>query len=156
MKSKMKQISIVAVVAVLGLSAFAFADWGEGYGRMMGSGWHRGGGYDNDLSDEQVAALQRQRAEFFKATEDVRQELEAKALALESELAKKDPDMSRAKALQKDISELRADLDQKRLEYDIQTGKSARGWGRGHGPMMGYGYGPEMGYGHQGRGYCAW
>ena len=154
MKSKMKQISILAVLAVFGLSAFAFAGWGVGSGHMMGSGWHRGWDNDRDLSSEQVAELQRQRAEFFKATEDVRQELNAKALALESELAQKDPDIGRAKALQKDISKLRADLDQKRLEYDIQAGKSARDWG--HGPMMGYGYGAEMGYGHHGRGYCSW
>lgn len=152
MKNNMKRISILAVLAVFGLSALAFAGWGNGSGHMMGSGWHRGGGYDGDLSNEQVAELERQRAEFFRATVDVRQELKAKALALESELAKEEPDVSRAKALQKEISELRADLDQKRLEYDIQAGKSARGWG--HGSMMGYGYGPEMGYGHHGRGNC--
>ena len=39
MKSKVKQISIVTVVAVLGLSAFAFADLGNGYGHIMGTGW---------------------------------------------------------------------------------------------------------------------
>ena len=154
MNSKMKQISVLAVVAVLGLSAFAFADWDDGGGHMMGPGWHRGWGYNNDLSREQVAKVEQQRAEFFKATEDVRRELNAKGLALESELAKKNPDISRAKALQKEISDLRAELDQKRLDYDIQAGESTRGWG--HGPMMGYGYGPEMGYGHYGRGHCAW
>ena len=44
MKSKVKQISIVTVVAVLGLSAFAFADWGSGYGHIMESGWESSNG----------------------------------------------------------------------------------------------------------------
>jgi zinc resistance-associated protein len=158
MKSYLKKISMVTIAVVFGLSALAFADWGGGYGHMMGPGWHRGWDGGDDLSADQIAKLEQQRTEFFKATEGLRQQLYDKELALQSELAKDAPDAGKASALQSDISRLRAELDQKRLEFDLQAGQSLPGYGRGrgYGHMMGYGYGPPMGYGHRGGGYCAW
>ena len=38
-----KTLLILAVVAVLGIGSYAYADWGMGYGRHMGYGW--GSGY---------------------------------------------------------------------------------------------------------------
>ena len=163
MNKKTKRIIVLTVVAIFGISTLAFADWGRGYGHMMGRGdWgpgrhHMGGygygqgGYYGNLSDEEIAKLDQQRSEFFKATENIRQKLYEKELALRSELAKENPDISKASGLQSEISKLQSDLDQKGLDYEIQARKSSPNYSRGYG-----GYGPMMGYGPRGRGYCAW
>ena len=161
MKSNVKGIMIAAIIGIFGFASLAFAGWGNGCGYGMGNsgrgmGWHHRGGdgsgmmgsYGN-LSDEEIAKLDQQRSEFFKATEALRGQLHEKDLALQSELAKQNPDTSKASDLQQDISKLRGELDQKRLEFEIQARKSMPDYKqdyRGHGRMMGSGYG--------GRGYC--
>lgn len=157
---------IALLVSIAAVSAFAHGPgWGRGrgYGHMMGSdgwgpGWHhRSGhgygqeGYYGNLSAEEIAKLDQQRSEFFKATEDIRQNLYAKELELRSELAKEDPDTSKASKLQSDISKLQSNLDQERLNYEIKARKSAPSYNRGPG-----GYGPMMGYSPRGGGYCMW
>jgi zinc resistance-associated protein len=163
MNKKAKKIMVLTVVAVFGIATLSFAGWGRGYGHMMGyggmgPGWnHMGGygygqrGYYGNLSEEEMANLDQQRAEFFKATENIRQQLYEKELALRSELAKENPDTSKASKLQSEISTLQSELDQKRLDYDIQARKSAPNYDRGY-----RGYGPMMSYGPGGGGYCRW
>ena len=80
-------------------------------------------------------------------------------------MAKKDPDAKKAVVLQKEISELKGQLDQKRVEQRIKMQKenpdffAERGYGRGYGSGprgkgMGRGYG--MGRGFQGQGGGCW
>lgn len=162
MKRNTKGIITLAVLAVFGISTFAFAGWGGGYGHgmgpgmmgpgMMGPGWQQGGGYYGNLSADEIANLDQQRAEFFQATESTRQQLYEKNLALQSELAKENPDTAKASTLQSDISKLQSDLDQKRLEHDIQARKSSPNYNRGYRG----GHGSMMGYGPRGGGYCGW
>jgi zinc resistance-associated protein len=163
MNKRSKKIFVITVVAVFGIATLAFAGWSRGYGHMMGyggmgPGWNHMGGYGYDqrgyygnLSQEEVAKLDQQRAEFFKETENIRQQLYEKELALRSELAKENPDTSKASSLQNEISKLQSDLDQKRLDYEIQARKIAPDYNRGFG-----GYGPMMGYGPRGGEYCMW
>ena len=161
MNIKAKGFMIVTLIGFLGFTSLAFAGWGNGcgYGRGNGGrgmGWHyRGGdgyGMNNSygtLSEEEVAKLDQKRSEFFKATEEIRGQLYEKELALRGELAKENPDISKASNLQKEISKLQGELDQKRLDFDIQARKSSPNYNRayrGHGRMMGYGCG--------GGGYC--
>ena len=149
----MTGIALFLSIAVV--SAFAHGPgWGKGrgYGHMMGpdgwgQGWHHRGGYGygqegyyGNLSEEEIANLDQQRSEFFKATENIRQKLYEKELALGSELAKEDPDTSKASNLQSEISKLQSELDQKRLDYEIQTRKKAPNYSRS--------------YGSRGGGYC--
>ena len=157
MNKKAKRIIILTVVAIFGITTLAFAGWGSGYGHMMGRGdwgpgWHHRGGYGSDqggyydnLSDEEITRLDQRRAEFYKATDNIRQKLYEKELALRSELAKENPDTSKASNLQSEISRLQSDLDQKRLNYEIQTRKSVPNYDRG-----------GRGYGSRGGGYCRW
>ena len=152
MKRSTKGIMTLAVLAVFGFSTIAFAGWGDGYGHMMGPDWQQGSGYYGNLSADEIAKLEQQRAEFFRATENTRQQLYEKNLALQSELAKENPDTAKASRLQGEISKLQSDLDQKRLEYDIQARKSAPNYNRGYSG----GYGSMMGYGPRGGGYCRW
>jgi len=157
MDKKAKAIILITVVAIFGIATLSFAGWGRGYGHMMGPGWgHMGGygygpgGYSGNLSNEEIEKLDKQRSEYFKATENTRQKLYEKELALRSELAKENPDTTKASSLQGEISKLRGDLDQKRLDHEIKARKTSPNYDRGRRG----GYGPMMGYGPGGGGYC--
>ena len=166
---KRKTISIIIVVGLLVSvgAVFAFAHGARWHGRGDWGrddwGYHHrgyfGSGYDNPMSAEQYKAFGLQREAFIKETEALRAKLFDKTRELQRELDKDDPDVSKAAALQKEVSDFQAQLDQKRIEHMIAIRKIApdqeRGYARG-GPMMGYGPqggGPYMGYG-PGGGYC--
>ncbi len=165
-----KIFMVLAVVAVLAIAATSFAGWGRGhwgYGRHMGPeygmhhGWeqgpmgyggqgYQGRGYQGDLSDEDIAKLDKERQAFFEATSDLREKRYQKELELRSELAKPEPDAKKAVGLQKEISDLESQLDQKRLEHRIKMKKDLPRFGN-----RGYGYGPRgrgMGRGMYGGG----
>ena len=191
MRRTLNKIFIVLTVfSIIGFGGFAFAgheaDFGphyRGWGHH-GPEWHRGEyghlGYGymmGNLSDEEIKKMDDQRSAFFKSTEDLRQTLYQKRLALESEFAKKNPDTKNTVNLQKEISDLKAKIDQKRIEYllDIKKinpefgsrwmrgrmgygrGWMNRGYGMGYGRgWMRHGYGMGyrpgwMGYGYGGR-----
>jgi zinc resistance-associated protein len=160
---------VLTVFSIMGLGAYAFAGQETGYGQPYrgwghhGPGWQHGEyGYPGygymmpNLSDEEIQKLDNQRNAFFKSTEDLRQQLYQKRLALESEFAKRNPDAKNAANLQKEISGLKAQIDQKRIEYLLEMKKInpafGTGWMGGPG-RMGYGYGGRfrgngpMGYG---------
>ena len=150
-----KIFMVLAIAGVLAIAVTSFAGWGRGYGGggyHMGPGYgmHRGWGqgpggygyqgYQSDLSDEDTAKLDQERQAFFEATSDLRQDLYQKELELSSELAKAEPDAKKAAGLQKEISSLESQLDQKRLEHRIRMRKDF--------PQSGYrsyGYGPRGG-----------
>ncbi len=155
-----KIFMVLAIVAVLGIAVTSFAGWGRGhggYGDHMGPGYgmHRGWGdgsrgYQSNLSDEDIAKLDKERQVFFEATSDLREKLYQKELELRSELAKPEPDAKKAAGLQKEISNLESQFDQKRLDHRIRMRKDF--------PRVGYrgdGYGPRgkgMGRGMYGSG----
>jgi len=155
-----KSLMVLTIVAILGFGAYAFADWGMGPGMMggwgnYGPGWHRGGngynGYGNmmgNFSDDEIQEMNSQRNTFFKATEDLRQEIYAKQLELRSELAKENLDPKRASNIQNDISKLQAQLDQKRIDHMVEMRKINPNAGRGFMSRGGMGYGSGAG------GYC--
>ena len=164
-KSTLIITGIALFLSIAVISAFAHGPgwgWNQGYGNMMGpGGWgpgmHSGYGYNQEgyygnLSTDEIAKLDQQRAEYFKATENTRQKLYEKELALRSELAKENPDTSKASTLQSEISKLQSNLDQERLNYEIKARKSIPSYNSGGG-----GYGPMMSYGPRGTGgYCGW
>ena len=164
-----KVLVVVAIVAVLGIAVTSFAGWGRGHwgsGYHMGPGYgmHRGWadgprgyggpGYQSDLSEEDLAKLNKERQSFFEDTSDLREKLYQKELELRSELAKPEPDAKKASGLQQEISSLEGELDQKRLEQRIKMrkdfpqyryrgkGYGRGGWGMGRGMYGGGGYGP--------------
>jgi len=157
MKRNTKGILTLAILAIFGFSSIAYANWGGGYGHMMGPGmmgpgWQRGGGNYGNLTADELAKLDQQRSAFFRATENIRQQLYEKNLALQSELAKENPDVAKASKLQSEISGLQSDFDQKRLEFTIQSRKLAPNYNQGYGG----GHRSMMGYGPHGGGYCGW
>lgn len=159
-----KIFTVLTIGAVIAIAATSFAGWGggrwgHGYHMRPGYGMHHGWtggpgfygapGYPSGLSDEDLARLEQERRGFFDATADLREKLYQKELELRSELAKPEPDSQKAAGLQKDISGLESELDQKRLEHRIRMQKDFPRFGyRGYGPrgmgrgMYGGGYGP--------------
>ena len=165
-----KILMVVGIVGVFAIAATSFAGWGRGhmgYGYHMGPGYgmnrgwgggpYGGQGYQSDLSEEDMARLDKERQAFFDATSDLRETLYQKELELRSELAKPEPDAKKAAGLQKEISNLESELDQKRLEQRIKMRKEFPRSG-----YQGYGYGPRgrgmgrgmYGGGGYGPGYC--
>jgi Spy/CpxP family protein refolding chaperone len=129
-----------------------------------GYGYHRNidcpyGRQAANLTDEQKKQLDAERQAFFNATKTQRQDLYAKHLELRAEMAKRTPDMKKASGLQKEISDLQANLDQKRLTHIMKMreinpdagigcfkcGQGMRGHGHGAGDGRSMGYYP---------GYC--
>ena len=170
-----KWFFIIAIIGISGIAATGFADWGRGGGRGFGPGacGGPGGGYGqrgvncpaafDELSDEQIDRLNEMRSQFFDDTRDLQDRTYQKRLELQSELAKQDPDRDRALKLQKEVSELRNEMAQKRLEQRLELKKAFpeladSDFGRGYGKGRGWGMrqeGQERGYGMRqgGRGY---
>ena len=146
--SMQKLIVVLTTLALVGLGFNALADDGQGYGRM-GKGKHaaekRGEGYGPggycgryaaNLTDEELEKVEAERNAFFEATRELRQQMYQKDLELRAELAKPAPDTEKATNIQKELSALRADMDQQRLEHQLRM--------KAINPELG------MGYGHQG------
>ena len=139
----------LVIVALAGIGVNAFAHGERGYGHH-GPGWHHrgwgGSGYGpmmGDLSEDEIKKMDELRSTFFNQTEEIRKDLYAKELELRSELAKENVDSKKAENLQKEISKLEAELDQKRVDHMIRMKKIYPDAGRGfmkRGPM-GYGQG---------------
>ena len=160
-----KTVTVLAIAGIVGFAATSFAGWGRGGGGNcwgQGSGWGQRGyapsGYQGNLSDEQVTRLNKERQAFFEETRNLRENLYQKELKLRSELAKEDPDAQKAAGLQAEISDLTAQLDQKRIDHRIKMQKenpelfAGRGYGKG-GRGMGRGfYNQGMGRGFRGQG----
>ena len=124
------------VVVLMGFGVNAFAQMGRGAG--MGGGSGMGPGRAN-LTDDQIQQMQAEQNAFRTATDDIRQQLNEKRQALHTELAKQTPDAATAEALQKEISDLQAQFDQKRLTHILEMKKIDpdfnEGRGMGQGPF---------------------
>jgi zinc resistance-associated protein len=128
---------------------------GPGYdgGHMMGRGY--GGdhmmNYDcdhdrymhwreawNNLSDADAAKLEAFQEKFYKDTHELRDKIDEKEFALRKELNKSNPNQHNVLALQKELSSLHSDFDQKALAHQLEVRKllpeDYRGSGYGHGP----------------------
>ena len=146
------KIILITAITILFSGAYASADRGKGYGHYPGKHhWGYGGpgcGAFDDLSEDQIKQLDAERTAFFEATKKLRRQIYQKQLELASELAKEDPNAETAAGLQKEISDFKAQMAQKRLEHILRVRQInpdlARGFlgGRLRGPGM---MGPKWG-----------
>ena len=104
----------------------------------------RGCGYGN-FSYRDNPDIKKERNAFLTETEALRESLFIKEQQLGAEMDKETPHIGNAKNIQKEISELRAQLDQIWIEYAIKMkklnpdfGNSYRLMGRGSGSGGGY------------------
>jgi len=163
-----KSVIITAVVLLIGsAAAFAHGGWGGGYGgHMMGPyGRHmmdwddegpamgpgygpgygpgmRGYGRGAALSEEDAAKLAEVRDKFFAETETLRNQIGEKRFALRNEMVKENPDANKAAELQKELSALETEFDQKALAHRLEVRKllPEKAFGRGYGRGAGGGY----------------
>ena len=162
----MKNVLIVlGIVLLVGVFAYpALSDGpGWGWGHHMRGYWDRDQGYGpmhdrgyGTLSDEERGKLEELDRKYYQETETIRDQIVNKSEELDVVMDNQNPDLERAKALQSEISKLRADLDQKELKYDLEARKIVpeqrfgsgygRGYGRGYHRGY-YGHGGAMGYG---------
>ncbi|MBU4287504.1 MAG: hypothetical protein KKI12_04955, partial [Proteobacteria bacterium] len=97
-------VIVLTIVTILGFGTNAFAQQGAGYCRNVCLNQDAGQNRFcrdncgmNNLSEEQIKAINEQRKAFFDATEDLRQKIYEKETELTSVLAKKEPDAEKAK-----------------------------------------------------------
>lgn len=153
----MKKITTLAMTAalVLSLGAVAFAGpWGPGGGYGPGNcpAWGAGGagGTGQQLTTEQQAALDKNQAEFLKATQDLRIQMTTKRIELQTLYAQPNADPAKVKALSDELVDLRAALAKKGNEFRIDNPElfaGGPGFGRGRGAGMGRGFGGGYGPG---------
>ena len=164
----MKKIfAIVGILALAAVIAVPVLAQGPGYGRgrhMQGSwggdpgpcpryGWGSG-----NWTDEQRAQMDALHQKFFDETAQVRSQMWGKKAELNVLMNTSNPDLEKAKALQKEISDLKAKMAQEQINLYAETKKIdpdarfGQGWGRGKGfGPGGGGYGSGMGRGwHRG------
>jgi zinc resistance-associated protein len=154
----MKRLAtIFGVVLLAGAIAFPVFAWGPGgdWGHHMMGYWGGNpgyvGGYES-LAPEQRSQLDALNQKFYDESADLRSQLWSKSSELDSILNSAHPDLEKAKAFQKEIGELRAKLDEKRFNYELEARKIVPQKQRGEDYAGGYGYpmegfGPGMGYG---------
>ena len=146
-------ITFLSALLIVPVAVWAHG-WGYGGGHMMG--WGAGPGYYgqynngyttlNSKQQEQLADLNQK---FFNETRSLREKLWSESAELNALLSETNPDTGKIAKLQKEISDLRAKLDEKAINHEIEVRKIAPDTGFGNG----YGYGPMMrGYGMGGYG----
>ncbi len=115
-----------------------------GYGPGSHMGWY-GDRDDTGISRQQADKLDAARDSFYRETQDLRNRIDDQYAQIRSELSKENPDRARLQTLQKDLSKLESELNQKQLDYQLEVRKIAPELGRGY-AAEGYGYGPGAGY----------
>lgn len=148
----LKTVLIATVIFVTGTTvAFAQGGWDRGGGwhghHMMGPGY--GPGYSN-LTKEEAAKIDAERDRFYDETRTLRRDIDDKEYELRKAINSDDPDTGKISAIQKDLSKLQADFDQKRVQHRLAMRKILPDKAIGMG--MGRGYGD--GRGGRGGGYC--
>ncbi len=146
----MKRMSVIlsalALVALMSTAALARGGMGMGPG-MMGPGY----AYNTQITPEQQAAFQKARADFLKATQDLRAQIAQRRVELRTLWAQPNPDQARITALNNQLVDLRAQLLKKRNQYLASF--AGTGFGPGFCPGFGGGFGPRGGYHMMGRGW---
>jgi zinc resistance-associated protein len=163
MKKLMTTLGIVMLVSLFAVPVLANRWGASGYGYRDHPGpgpcWIAGG----DVSESQRAELQKLEKKFFDETAQLREQIWEKSRELNTLLDSPSPDAKKVRTLQSEISDLKAKMAEKRVNYELEARKVApnarfgRGYGRGYekGRGMGYHHGPHHPgpYGHGGMHY---
>ena len=154
-------LTVLGIVLLIGFMAYpAFSDsHGWNWGRHMMGTWDRDcrhghmhdPGYGN-LRDAERGKLEELERQYYQETEGIRNQIMNKSEEPDELMDSQNPDLERARAIQRDISELRAELDQKDFDYELEARKiipeSRFGSGYVRGYHRGYwGHDQDMGYG---------
>ncbi|MBN2124816.1 MAG: Spy/CpxP family protein refolding chaperone [Deltaproteobacteria bacterium] len=179
-----KLITVVGIGLLIAAVAAPVLAYGPGGGRGRQSMGYAQGvagncpgyrGWNADLTDEQRAQLDQIHQKFLDETASIRNDLWAKQGQMRTLMGTSNPDAEKAKALQKEIFELKAKMAEKRIDLALEARKidpdarfgmgqgawgsgrhmrgagpganpDCQGWGQGRGKGMGAG-GHRGGYG---------
>lgn len=148
-----RAITIIEISFLVGFLAAPAMAWGPHWGgehRMMG---YWGNDSENDVGNGTLTSGQETRLEilghkFYDETKGLRAKIQTRYKERDTILAGINPDFEKARALQNDISDLRAKQDEMRLSYNMEARRILPdqrfgGWyGHvlmvDHGSMMGY------------------
>ena len=126
-------IGVILLAALIAYPVFAHrSGWSWGHGsHMRGYGgsepgyyMHHDRGYGN-LTEEQTAKLQELDRKIYAENEKIRNDIWAKSSQLNTLLNTQNPDVKKAKTIQGEINDLRAELNQNRLDYELKARKIA-------------------------------
>ncbi len=131
-----RMVVVGAVIIVMGVGVNAFAAGMEQGPETAPAG--------SNLTEDQKKQAETERNAFQTATQSIRQQINEKRQALQTELSKPQPDAAACLALQKELSDLQTQFDQKRVTHILQMKKIDPNFtdGRGMGMGMGPGKGP--------------
>jgi len=140
MKRRKTTIGLLTFGLIVAITAIAFAHGGYGRhmgmysGHMMGPGY--GGGHMMDygphmrgndgwgsLSEEDAAKIDAAKDDFYNETSDLRGKIDDAGIALRNEMERDQPDEDKVTKLQKQLSKLQSDFDQKSIEHRLKVGK---------------------------------
>ena len=169
MRKVLTTLGILVLVGFLTAPVFAHR-WGGGKsygGPGAGPCWFESEDYAS-LSETQRTELGKLEEKYIKDTTKLREQIWEKSEELNTILNSPSPDAKKAKALQKEINNLKAKMGEQRLNFELEARKIApnarfgRGSGRGGYGHRGYGargyggghhHGYHGGYGHHGQRY---
>jgi len=153
MKRTLTIIGTILLVAAVATPLFARArDWGKGtpprgmgvpeQGMLSRGQTHPMKGTFANLTEEQRSQLDKLHQKFLDETAQLRTQIVSKRAELNILLNTSSPDLEKAKALQKDISDLEAKIAQARIDSAFEARKInpdipfGTGFSRGHSPHM--------------------
>jgi Spy/CpxP family protein refolding chaperone len=168
-KSRVFSISAMSIALIVGLAFFVFAqsdasqsqkDSQHGGHHMMGGrGDHHSSthGVAANLSEEQTKKMEQERQAYGEQTRELKAQIFQKNLELRAEIAKLQPDPKKAAELQKELSNMEAQLDRKHIDHILRIKAIDPYFAVGHDMMrmggMGHGaMGSGMGQGSMGGG----
>jgi Spy/CpxP family protein refolding chaperone len=114
--NKFRVLIIMAMVAMLGFGSTAFA--GKKKGKNGADGLSRCAAFKS-LSAEDQQKVKTERDAFHNDVKAIKTQIHQKRQELKSEMAKPQSDAQKASALQKEISDLRAQIGQKYIQYQL-------------------------------------
>jgi zinc resistance-associated protein len=143
-------IKVAAIILLTGAIAAPVLAWGPGRNKSGQGAYERGGGDEyctrysgyKNLTPEQREQLDAVHKKFYDETVQLRNDLRIKRAELNAALNTTTPDVEKAKAFQKEISDLQAAMAQKRIDLEVEVRKInpdaryGQGYGRGHGRHM--------------------
>lgn len=125
---------LTLLVVALTVPAFAWGPGGRGDGMRNHRNWDN---RSSKLTPEQQKQMKELHKKFRDKTADARNEMMKKYIDLRAIINKDKPDINKAEAVQKEISELQAKIAQDRVEFIIEAKKID--------PNMHFGWGFRMG-----------
>jgi zinc resistance-associated protein len=131
MKKSMIVITSLLAVALLATSAFSWSSGGRGCGGSgQGGSNYEGCGVNganvwNDLSQEQRDELKALKQKFIDETYEERSAMMVKHQEMRMLMETSDPDRAKIDALAEDITELRTQMQTKRIDFQLAAKKIA-------------------------------